>query len=335
MRLPEMMRAAVVVAPGKMETRKVMMPEADGGLIIRVLACGVCGSDRRQFLGSSGNGRIIGHEVAGEIVQAPETQTRLEGSRVVVAPRMACGECGPCRRGLVNLCRRVETLGYQIPGGFAEYVRLPGRSLENGNIIAIPENLPPITATLAEPLSCVMNGIGLSAPRRDSSVLIFGAGPMGQMFLRMLKGRVREVRVVEPDPSRREFALGHGAEAALEPGSSLIPEAEVVIVACSSPRAYEAALGRVAPGGKVNLFGGLAKGIPIDSNAVHYGQLTIHGTSGSTPGQVSRAVEVLGEDPGFSEIITGVVGFDGLPEALSGKETGRGLELKTVLDPGL
>jgi L-iditol 2-dehydrogenase len=333
MELPEMMKAAVLVAPGQMRIREVRVPEAKRGLIIKVLACGVCGSDRRQFAASSGDGQIIGHEIAGDVVQAPEGHSSLEDSRVVIAPRMACGKCGPCRRNLPNLCLRVETVGYQIPGGFAQYARLPPRSLENGNIIAIPEDLPLTTATLAEPLSCVINGIELSAPRQSYSVLVFGAGPMGQMFLRMLTGRVREVIVVEPDRSRREFALRHGAEAALEPDAPEIPEAEVVIVACSSPRAHEAALSKAAPGGTVNLFGGLAKGIPIDSNTVHYRQLNIHGTSGSTPAQVSRAVDILGEDPGFSEIVTGVVGFDRLPEVLSGKGAGKGLELKTVLDP--
>ncbi len=327
------MKAAPLVGPGEMETREVRVPEVDGGLMIKVLACGVCGSDRRQFASSSGEDQIIGHEIAGDVVQTPRGYSSLEGRRVVVAPRIACGQCGPCRRNLPNLCRHVETVGYQIPGGFSQYVRLPPRSLDNGNIIPVPDGLPVNTATLAEPLSCVINGIELSAPQEDSSVLVFGAGPMGQMFLRILIHRVGRVCVVEPDRPRREFALQHGAEAALEPDSPEIPEAEVVIVACSSPRAYETALSKVAPGGTVNLFGGLPKGVPIDSNSIHYGQLTIHGTSGSTPGQVSRAVGVLAEDSEFSEIVTAVVGFDRLPEVLSRETAGRSLELKTVLDP--
>jgi len=329
----ETMTASFVVGPNKIITGSAPRPEAGDGILLRVLYCGVCGSDRRQVASiSPGARKIIGHEVVGEVIEAGEGLEKWEGRRVGVAPRIGCGSCSSCSRGLPNLCPNRRTVGYELPGGFSQFLSLPRDSVARGNVIEIPGCLDPKVAALAEPLSCVLNGIGLSG-LHGGSLLILGAGPMGQLFTMAARGNVERLYVVEPDRERRDFTSKHGADGVFAPNSADIPQAETTVVACSSPAAYRLALEKAPPGGTINLFGGLEKGLPIDSNQIHYRQLRVHGTSGSTPEQFERALEVLAADQAFADIITDVISFDGLPEALAPASSEKGLSLKWVLDP--
>jgi L-iditol 2-dehydrogenase len=275
----------------------------------------------------------MGHEVVGEVVASPPGQEAYLGKIVGVAPRLGCGDCPPCNRGLSNLCRNTRVIGYQVSGGFSQFIALPTDAIEGKNVAALPPGVDPRLGALAEPLSCVINGLGLSRPPPGGSILIYGAGPMGQMFTMMSREISRDVFVVEPNAERREFALSHGASSVFAPGSSDIPEAETVISACSSPAAYGEAHRSAPAGATVNLFGGLSGGIQIDSNDLHYRQLTVHGTSGSTPEQFSEALDALVRRPELGDVITDVVGFPGLGETILSGPAGGGLHLKALLDP--
>jgi L-iditol 2-dehydrogenase len=212
---------------------------------------------------------------------------------------------------------------------------IPPEAIGGGNIVPLPGGIDPILGVLAEPLSCVINGLELSGPGKGDSILVYGAGPMGQMFTIMSGEITRDICVVEPDRGRREFAISHGATEAFTPGSREIPEADTIIVACSSERAYEEAIERAPAGARVNLFGGLSDGIEINSNLIHYRQLTVHGTSGSTPEQFAGAMEALVRIPELREIITDTVGFQALEDTVLSGPPGGGLHLKSVLDPWL
>ncbi len=314
----------------------VAIPDTGKGLILKVIYCGICGSDRRQVLSAKeGERKIIGHEVVGEVVDGPSDLDNWIGKKVGIAPRIGCGKCGPCRRGFVNLCENVRTVGYQIPGGFAQFLAVPRDAVLRGNLQEIPQGLDEKLATLAEPLSCVVNGMNLSGIRPRSSVLILGAGPMGQMFLMMIRALTGDVFVVEPDPARREFALAHGASGVFTPDSNGMPEPDTIIIACSNPDAYRLALEIAPHGGKINLFGGLSEGVRIDSNEIHYKQLTLHGTSGSAPCHFTEALEALSRKPELGDLITDVLSFRELQDALLSRMGGDRLVLKTILDPWL
>jgi len=328
------MLACFVIGPGRMVVERTSRPVVGDGVLIKTLYCGVCGSDRRQLASAeAGKRKIIGHEIAGEVVDASEEFTEWVGRRVGIAPRLGCGTCGPCRRGHPNICDKLRVFGYQLPGGFAQFVAVPDEAVARGNIVELPRGLDAKVAALAEPLSCVLNGLGLSRVERGGSVLVLGAGPMGQMFVIMARSLTQDLYVVEPDPGRRDFALAHGAKETFASESGGIPAADVTIVACSNPQAYELALRAAPPGGTINLFGGLAEGIRIDSNYLHYRQLTLHGTAGSTPAQFARALTALTENPKLADIITDVVPFRALPGILSSTEGTGKLSLKALLDP--
>jgi L-iditol 2-dehydrogenase len=331
---PNTMLASFVVGPGRVVTERTSRPGPGDGLLLKTLYCGVCGSDRRQLASAdAGQRKIIGHEIIGEAVDASGQFTEWVGRRVGIAPRLGCGTCGPCRRGQPNICDKLRVFGYQLPGGFAQFVAVPGEAVLKGNVIELPRELDAKVAALAEPLSCVLNGLGLSHVEPGRSVLVMGAGPMGQMFVIMTQAMGCRVTVLEPDATRREFALAHGAAEAHDPASGDAPAADLIIVACSNPDAYQLAF-RIAPAGAtINLFGGLEQGVMIDSNQIHYRQLTLHGTSGSTPGHYADALKALVERPRMGDIVTDVVPLDGLlPVLLAGSAPGR-LALKTLVNP--
>jgi L-iditol 2-dehydrogenase len=328
------MMSAVVVGPDTVEIQEAPIPKPGDGFLIKVNACGVCGSDRRQVKSASTDvEKIIGHEVTGEIVDSPKGLESWTGEPVGLAPRISCGLCRPCRLGRTNLCENVRTVGYQIPGGFAQFLQIPREAAERGNLFRLPTGLDTFVATLAEPLSCVVNGANLSGVAADRSVMVVGAGPMGQMFVMLSRIMGAIPYVLEPDEARRDFASKHGAEACFASEEDL-PQCDIWIIACSSPSAYRTALESTPRGGVVNLFGGLPSGFMIDSNRIHYRELTVHGTSGSTPEQFGHALEILSREVRFSEIVTDVISFEELPNVLRG-EQGGGLELKQVLDPWL
>lgn len=328
------MLASFVIGPGRMVAERTSKPSPGDGLLLKTLYCGVCGSDRRQLASAeAGQRKIIGHEIVGEVVAASAQFEDWVDRRVGIAPRLGCGDCGPCRRGRPNTCDRLRVFGYQLPGGFAQFVAVPGEAVLKGNAIELPRELDAKVAALAEPLSCVLNGLGLSHIEPGRSVLVLGAGPMGQIFVIMARTLTKDVYVVEPEPKRRDFALAHGAREAFASPTANMPAPDITVIACSDPQAYELALRVTPPGGTIDLFGGLAQGIKIDSNYLHYRQLTLHGTAGSTPAQFAQALGALTENPKLADIITDVISFRTLPRALSSAE-GRGkLSLKTLLDP--
>jgi L-iditol 2-dehydrogenase len=336
MQLPGEMITSYATGPGKMVVRKVPMVGPADGLLLRIASSGICGSDRRLLASiREGSKDTLGHELVGEVVCSPDDHESWMDRMVGVAPRLGCGSCSHCTRDLPNLCLDRRTIGYQVPGGFSQFAAIPVEAIEGKNVVVLPDDMDPLVGVLAEPLSCVVNGLDLSSPRSGSTILVYGAGPMGQLFA-MASGEITgDVFVVEPDPDRREFAISHGARSGFEPGSPDIPEAETIIVACSSPDAYREALEIAPAGATINLFGGLSSGIEIDSNVIHYRQLDVHGTSGSTPDQFSRAVEMLGRRPELGDIVTDVVGFTDLEKTIVSGPVSPGLHLKAVLDPWL
>ncbi len=324
--------ASVLAGPGILVTEEVAIPDVKDGFLLRNLCCGVCGSDRRQIASARpGERKIIGHEVVGRIIQAPEEMEGWTGKVVGIAPRMGCGGCWPCRRGHTNLCANLRVVGYQLPGGFSQYLALPKSAASN--LMELPGGLSPRVAALAEPLSCVINGLGLSRIDRTQSVMVIGAGPMGQMFIMMAQAKGCSVTALEPDPNRRRFALSHGAAEALDPASRDVPPADLIVVACSNRDAYRLALRVAPPGATINFFGGLDKGVMLDSNRIHYGQLTIHGTSGSTPVHFNQALEALVANPGLGDVVTDVISLMRLPQAIQERPTPNRLSLKMLIDP--
>ena len=308
------MKAAVFERLGDIAVKRVPDPELpdDEGLILKVHGCAVCGSDIRIF--RHGNPRvsppqIIGHEVAGEVVAVGSKVDRFRvGERVATGADVPCGACEWCRDGLANNCAINYAIGYQFPGGFAEYIPLNGLTLRHGAVHHIPAALTYDEATLAEPLGCCINGLELCQLKLGDTVVVIGAGPAGCMLMRLARS-FGATRVLAVQRSRRRVEAAErlgGADAVIctedtDPVEGVLAAtggqgADVAITANSSVESHQQALEMVRNRGRINLFGGLAKGSPpiaLDSNLVHYRELLLTGSHGSVPRQHRLALDLL------------------------------------------
>lgn len=345
------MKAAVLEDLKRLSLQSVDNPVLDDdSIILRVRACAVCGSDIRIY--NHGNPRvkppqIMGHEIAGDVVAVGANVTRFAvGDRVAVGADVPCGACRPCESGLGNNCRTNLAMGYQFPGGFAEYVRLERRVVNFGPVHHIPEGMDYDTASLAEPLACAINGYELTGLKPMETVVVIGVGPIGAMLVEL--GRrmgAGKVIVVQRSRARLELARRFGADGYIcamdeDPVARVLEMtdgdgADVIFTANSSIEAQEQAVQMLAFRGRLNLFGGLPAGtrtMHLDSNFIHYREAFITGSHGSVPRQHAQALDMLAR--GYldgSQYITHRFGLDAIHEAFD--VAGRHEALKVIINP--
>ncbi|MDR1619640.1 MAG: zinc-dependent dehydrogenase [Clostridiales bacterium] len=305
------MKAAVFEGLDTLAYRDVDTPVCDAqSVLVRVKACAVCGSDIRIF--HHGNNRvhppaILGHEIAGEVVAAGETVTNFQpGDRVAIGADVPCGACVFCENGIGNNCQINYAMGYQFPGGFAEYVLLNPTVVNYGPVHKIPDHVSFNEAALAEPLACVLNALELSRIRLGDDVVIIGAGPIGIMIIQVArKMGARKIIMVQRSRPRLELAKRFGADVYIcsgeEDAIARVQKetgglgADVVITANPSPQSHSDALHMAKNRARVNLFGGLPKGsmVTLDTNLIHYKELFVHGAHGSLPRHHRAAVDMI------------------------------------------
>jgi len=307
------MRAAVLQEVGRIEITDLPMPECEpGGLVIRVGACAVCGTDVKVYHHGHKHikpPRVTGHELSGEIVEAgSDVKGYRVGERVAVAPAVPCGECYYCLRGMQSMCDNLIAIGYHCDGGFAEYMAVPARAVRTGCVNRIPDNVSFEEAALAEPLACTINGAELTHTGIGDTVVVIGAGPIGSLHVMLSKalGAAKTI-LIDISPDRLDMAKIAGADLYINSSECDPIEAvrdatggrgaDVVITACSVGAVQEQALEMCAKRGYVNFFGGLPKDNPyikFNSNLLHYGEFYCVGTHGSAPRHNALALSLLG-----------------------------------------
>jgi L-iditol 2-dehydrogenase len=308
------MLAAVYHGPDdlRLEERPPLKIQPDEALL-KVISAGICGTDLRILKGGhrqypAGTVRVPGHEVVGDIVEVGSEVTGLQvGARVMVAPNFATGMCRYAIRGNNNLCPDFGAIGVTIDGAFAEYMRIPGEIIRQGNLIPIDKDTDPAAAALIEPFACVLRGQKPLHITPSDVVLVMGAGPIGVMhvMLARLKGAQRII-VSEIQPARLPAATAAGADRVVDSPKEDLRDAvmeesgglgaDVIIVAAPSHQAQEEALQLAAIGGRINYFGGLPKDRPtiqFDSNAVHYKELIVTGTTACSTDDCWSAAEIV------------------------------------------
>jgi len=341
------MKAALLEELERIVVREVDDPEIDDhSALLKVESVAVCGSDIRIF--HHGNPRvkppaIIGHETSGVVVKAGRNVTRVkEGDRVAVGADVPCGRCRWCRNGLGNNCRINYAIGYQIPGAFAQYMKLPRLVLEEGPVSPFGHSLSFDVAALAEPLACVVNGLELVNMSLGRSIVMMGMGPIGCLMIDAARamGAVKVI-CVEPNPQRMEIARKYGADVYIDPRQEDVVARcreetagegpDVVMTTCPSVDAHEQAIEMVAHRGHVNLFGGLGKGVrpmSVLSNTIHYKECFVTGSHGCVPRHHELAVKMLERGMVRAEpIITHHFPLDRINEAFQTMESQQGMKI--------
>jgi threonine dehydrogenase-like Zn-dependent dehydrogenase len=265
---------------------------------------------------------VLGHEFVGVVADAgPEAGLR-RGDRVVVAPNVSCGVCGPCRRGRRNHCERFTTLGIFVDGGLAPQVLVPAAQCH-----PIAADLPAHVAALAEPLSTVVHGARQAAVFPGETAAVIGAGPIGLMFVALLRLAGARVVAVEPARERAALAAKLGASAVVAPGEPLDEPADVVVDAVGSQ--LPAALDLVAGGGRILLFGVNTEArAEIAQERITRGELTL---IGSFVGQdvFPDAIRLLEQGRlDLEPLVTHRIGLEELPAAVRELRAGRAVKVE-------
>lgn len=285
-----MMNVVVCKEPGRLEheQRPTPIPEP-GEVLLRVRRVGVCGTDMHIYRGTQpflSYPRVMGHELSGEVVEAPTDSGLSTGDPVYVMPYMACGACAACRKGKGNCCMNIAVLGVHRDGAMADYVAVPARFVRKADGISLD------AAAMIEFLAVGAHAVRRSQLDREQSVLVVGAGPIGIAAALFARLRGAEVTVMDRREDRLMFCRDHlgvdqtvvadeasGATlAALTDGDMF----DVVFDATGSPAAMEAGFRHVAHGGTYVLISVVSADITFNDPDFHKRETTLLASRNAT-----------------------------------------------------
>jgi L-iditol 2-dehydrogenase len=311
--MTERMNAVVVHAPMDFRLERVDAPAAPaGGMLLKVLACGLCGSDLRTL--RSGHRKVtfpwtIGHEICGDVVALGEDYRGpwAIGDRLAVGPLAYCGVCDFCVDGAFELCEEYREIAQAWPGGFAEMIAIPEAAVRHGTILRAPDGLDPTYAAISEPVSSCVHAQEKGAVGLGDTVVVIGAGPVGCIHtgLARVRGAARVI-VADIVDERLAMAEAFAPDATVNAAEvDLVGEvdrltrgrgADVVITATPAPVAQVQAVEMARKGGRILFFGGLPKDRSkpgIDTNLIHYNALHVIGTTIFAPRHQRIALDLM------------------------------------------
>lgn len=218
------MKAAVFYGKHDLRIEEKDIPKAGvGEVLVKVMACGICGTDIHIFEGDEGAaqtpaGTVLGHEFSGIVTEIGEGVDSVKvGDRVCVDPNKLCGECYYCRKAIGYFCEKMIGIGTTVDGGFEEYCVVP-----KSQVYKIAADTSFDEAAMTEPVSCCIHGIDLCDIKTDDTVLIIGCGMIGLIMLQLAKNAgAARVIAIEPQKEKREFALELGADEAISPSDDV------------------------------------------------------------------------------------------------------------------
>ena len=300
------MKAAVLYGREDVRVQQIEPPPLQPGQVrVNIEAALTCGTDLKVFKRGYHARMIVppsvfGHEFAGSICEIAEGVAGWKtGERVVVANSAPCGACARCQGGQENLCDDLLFLN----GAYAESIVVPARLVQK-NMLWLAPTTRYADAALTEPLACVVQGWGEVGARPGQKVLIIGSGPIGLMFAVLarhdgcrvtLAGRGPRLEKARKLGANRIVDVGASSDLAAAVGKEASRDFDVVIEAVGQPEAWQAATQLVRKGGKVNFFGGCPAGsaVSLDTNLLHYSNLTLYSSFHHTPRTIRRALELI------------------------------------------
>ena len=342
------MKALTLTAYKKFEYGDAPRPDcAPDEVLIRVAACGICGSDVHGMDGSSGRRIppiIMGHEAAGTIESVgTEVSDWAKGDRVTFDSTIYCGECGFCQNDQVNLCDNRRVLGvspgdYRQHGALAEYVAVPARIL-----YPVPDSLPFEQAAFVEPVSIALHGVGRLPIKGGETAVVVGAGMIGMLVIQALKAKgVAKVIAVDLDPKKLEAAKSLGADetvisddkAAVTIQNMTGGGADIAMEVVGISPTLDLAIACLRKGGSLGLVGNLAAKTDFALQAVVTRELTLYGSCACN-GEYAEALERIADGTikvtplisAIAPLSEGATWFDRL---YAGEED----LLKVILQPG-
>jgi len=319
----------------------------DDDVLVRVRACGVCGSDIHGYDGSTGRRippLVMGHEAAGVIEAVGAGVNGFHpGDRVTFDSTVSCGTCDFCRSGRINLCDRRTVLGvscgdYRRHGAFAEYVSVPARI-----VYRLPDSLPFEHAALVEAVSVAVHAVGLNVPNPSDTVVVIGCGMIGLLVIQALRANSCATIVgVDIDENRRAMATKIGATSVIDGNRDVRKEVEEFTRGRLADHAFEVvgyretvltAIRSVRKGGTVTLVGNLTPMVDLPLQEVVSRQLTLLGSCASN-GEYPACIDLMSRGViDVTPLITATAPLEDGPAWFERLYAGNGELLKVILQP--
>lgn len=325
------MKASVCYKQNDLRTEDLPIPEiSDNEVLIKMLACGLCGTDIQKIRGDTVNKpTVLGHEVVGEIVKKGKNVSKFEiGDRVITAIHVPCFTCHYCNKGHYTICEQFRTNNID-PGGFAEFIRIPELHL-NHLTHKVSNNVTDEEATLIEPIACCLHGLKQADIRPNDSVLIMGAGTIGILHAQLAKIKgANKVIVSDMSEFKLQKALNVGCDYAINiKEKNIIDEVnkitdgqgvDVIVIAAGVSSLVADAVNMVRRAGKIIVFSGFDKNklVTLDVSRFFKDEISIIGTYSVTPYEFPEALDLLEKRKlNTKEMITHVYPLNKLSEAI-------------------
>ncbi len=341
------MKGAILYGSEDVRLENVSIPLiSNEEVLVKVEVALTCGTDAKVYQ-RGGHPKMIhtpslfGHEWSGVIEKVGENVKGFKkGDRVVAANSAPCYKCYYCGIKRFSLCENLTFMN----GAYAEYIKVP-ESIVKTNLFKIPSDVTFEEAAFLEPLSCVVHGVEEIDVKKCEEVVISGTGPIGLLFLLVLKNIGAKVTVVEKNEQRLRIAqeLGCNNMVLVKDGKDTITEIkklsyqgkgmDVAIEATGIPKVWEDSIKMVKGGGRVLLFGGCKPGerVSLDTEIIHYSQITIKGVFHHTPAHVKKAYDlIIKKKLNLSRLITDRLPLNKISEALDKIIKGEGIKIAII-----
>ena len=295
------MKAVQVLAPNELQVADVVAPEAAGQVLIRPKIVGVCGTDVKVFTGAIpvDYPRVLGHEVIGEVVEAPPGAPFQAGDRVLVDPALSCGWCDLCRKGRPHLCRNAGLMGREVDGVFAEYVTVPV-----SQVLPVPASISDTASGLLQVLGTCVHAQQTINVFPGQVAAVIGLGVAGQLMVQLLRERGVTVVGITRSEWKRDLAAQHGATAVAAPdqAESVLAELtdghgpDLVVEAVGYEKTLAQAIELVGIGGEVLVFGTLtggSEGLPYYQ--LYYKELNLYNPRAALPADYALGIELAAQ----------------------------------------
>ncbi|HMI53543.1 MAG TPA: galactitol-1-phosphate 5-dehydrogenase [Candidatus Saccharimonadales bacterium] len=344
------MKALLLSQYRHLEIADLPVPQPGSGeVLVRVAACGICGSDVHGYDGSSGRRIppiVMGHEAAGRIAALGDgVHGFAVDDRVTFDSTVYCGVCGPCGRGEVNLCDHRQVLGvscsdYRRTGAFAEFVVVPSRILYR-----LPDNLSFAEAALLEAVAVALHAVSLAHVSAGSQALVLGAGMIGLLAAQALRvAGCSRVLIADVDPSRLTLAQAVGVTEVVPADTGLVEKilnltggsgVDLVVEAVGRNETVGSAIASARKGGTVVLVGNISPDVTLPLQKVVIRQIRLQGSCASA-GEYPRAIELLSSGAiEVKPLITAIAPLDDGPQWFRRLHAREPNLMKVVLTPGV
>lgn len=262
----------------------------DGEILVKVKASGICGTDVMEWYRIKKAPRVLGHEIAGDIVESKSNKFKV-GQRVFVSHHVPCNKCKYCREGNHTACETLHKGNYD-PGGFSEFIRVPKTNVENGTYLL--ENVSYEEGTMVEPLGCVVRGQRIINIKNQQTVLVLGSGVSGLLNIQLAKLKGAKVIATDIDRYRLNKAKEFGADEVIDVSKQeLNITADRIIICTGAMQAVEQAFNCIGRKGIILFFAIPNKNIEIPTVDFWRNEITITSSYGAAPIDLKESLELI------------------------------------------